>query len=112
MVFWRDNPKGSDLDETRALMVEGQLVPRGITHEGVLEAMRSVPRHEFVPENRRSMAYHDGAMPIGLGQTISQPFMVAVMTQCLFPGTVPSRNQRLGEGAGIRLRCCQCWRIG
>jgi protein-L-isoaspartate(D-aspartate) O-methyltransferase len=64
-------------------MVERQLVPRGIVDRRVLDAMERVPRHEFVPEEQRSRAYADHAMSIGLGQTISQPFMVAVMTQHL-----------------------------
>ncbi|OGB89585.1 protein-L-isoaspartate O-methyltransferase [candidate division WOR-1 bacterium RIFCSPHIGHO2_01_FULL_53_15] len=64
-------------------MVESQLVSRGIKDEKVLEAFRKVPRHEFVPENMRYAAYDDGALPIGSGQTISQPYMVAVMTELL-----------------------------
>ncbi|UCF32100.1 MAG: protein-L-isoaspartate(D-aspartate) O-methyltransferase [bacterium] len=64
-------------------MVETQLVPRGITDERVLSAMRKVPRHLFVPEMQRGSAYEDHPLPIGEGQTISQPFMVAIMTQSL-----------------------------
>jgi len=64
-------------------MVQNQLIPRGITDQNVLNVMTKVPRHEFVPENMASVAYEDSALPIEGGQTISQPFMVAVMTQLL-----------------------------
>jgi protein-L-isoaspartate(D-aspartate) O-methyltransferase len=95
MSFWTDDPGGGDLDQARERMVEVQLVPRGITHPSVLEAMRSVPRHEFVAMRER--AYADSALPIGLGQTISQPYMVAVMTQDLFPvATGRDVKRRLG----------------
>jgi len=67
----------------RQEMVETQLIPRGISDPRVLEAFRRVPRHEFVPENLRYSAYDDCALPIGEGQTISQPFMVAIMTELL-----------------------------
>jgi protein-L-isoaspartate(D-aspartate) O-methyltransferase len=67
----------------RQRMVEEQLIGRDIRNRGVLEAMRSVPRHLFVlPEHRRH-AYSDGPLPIGGGQTISQPYIVALMTQLL-----------------------------
>ena len=71
------------LDWAREKMVESQLVPRGIRDERVLEAMRKVPRHLFVADSQRSSAYADHPLPIGEGQTISQPFMVALMTQAL-----------------------------
>lgn len=67
--------------EARRLMVERQLRGRGITDERVLAAMLLVPRHEFVPEELRGRAYGDHPLAIGEEQTISQPFMVAVMTQ-------------------------------
>ncbi len=67
----------------RALMVEQQLIPRGIADKRVLDAMRSVPRHRFMPEYSRRNAYDDMALPIGQNQTISQPYMVAVMTELL-----------------------------
>lgn len=62
-------------------MVETQLQPRGIHDPRVLEALRRVPREEFVPPDLRGLAYEDGALAIGLGQTISQPFTVAFMCQ-------------------------------
>ena len=64
-------------------MVREQLQERGITDARVLKAMRCVPRHEFVPEAQRGAAYDDHAMPIGFGQTISQPFIVGFMTESL-----------------------------
>jgi protein-L-isoaspartate(D-aspartate) O-methyltransferase len=70
-----------DLDTLRQEMVETQLIPRGIVDARVLDAFRKVPRHKFVPENVLASAYDDCALPIGEGQTISQPYMVAVMTQ-------------------------------
>jgi len=67
----------------RNRMVEEQLMPRGISDKKVLEAFRKVERHEFVPPNVQDSAYEDHPLPIGEGQTISQPYMVALMTQCL-----------------------------
>jgi len=64
-------------------MVETQLIPRGISDKRVLEAFRKVPRHKFIPENLLASAYDDCALPIGEGQTISQPYMVAIMTEKL-----------------------------
>jgi protein-L-isoaspartate(D-aspartate) O-methyltransferase len=72
-----------DWEEQRDQMVKRQLVSRGIKDERVLEAMRKVPRHFFVPEKLRESAYYDGPLSIGEGQTISQPYMVALMTECL-----------------------------
>jgi len=68
-------------DALRASMVETQLVARGVSDERVLAAMRGVPRHLFVGPGMESSAYGDFALPIGEGQTISQPYMVALMTQ-------------------------------
>lgn len=65
----------------RKMMVEQQLIPRGITDLSTLNSMSEVPRHLFIPEERRLYAYEDGPIVIGSGQTISQPYMVALMTQ-------------------------------
>ncbi len=73
----------ADYKRLRDLMVETQLIPRGIKDERVLNAMRNVPRHLFVPEYIRHSAYDDMALPIGEDQTISQPYMVAIMTELL-----------------------------
>lgn len=67
----------------RERMVKDQLESRDIRDERVLEAIRAVPRHRFVPEQHRHLAYADGPLPIGNGQTISQPYIVALMTQML-----------------------------
>jgi protein-L-isoaspartate(D-aspartate) O-methyltransferase len=73
----------SDYALDRKRMVEEQLLHRGIYDERVLSAMRSVERHLFVPYEQRHLAYADGPLPIGHGQTISQPYIVALMTQLL-----------------------------
>lgn len=81
----RRRPGGDD-GRTRAArdrMVDTQILRRGITDARVLAAMRRVPRHLFVPDHLRDQAYDDGALPIGGGQTISQPYIVAVMTSLL-----------------------------
>ena len=70
-------------DEQRAEMVSRQLRRRGIRDQRVLEAMLDLPRHEFVAPEFRSQAYEDRPLPIGAGQTISQPYMVAIMTESL-----------------------------
>ncbi|MGZ5337893.1 MAG: protein-L-isoaspartate(D-aspartate) O-methyltransferase [Solirubrobacterales bacterium] len=74
---------GGDFEAKRAAMVEGQLRGRGITDERVLEAMGDVPREVFVPESQRRRAYADGALAIGQGQTISQPWIVAAICEAL-----------------------------
>ena len=75
---------GSDARrEERMEMVEHQIRRRGVTDQDVLAAMERVPRHEFVPEDLRRQAYADHPLPIGYGQTISQPYIVALMTELL-----------------------------
>jgi len=69
--------------QARFRMVENQIIRRGVRDPLVLEAMRKVPRHVFVPETFRSFAYEDEPLPIGHGQTISQPYIVAYMTEAL-----------------------------
>lgn len=73
----------TDYDNLRRQMVDRQIAGRGIRDPEVLVAMRSVPRELFVPEHLRSLAYDDGPLPIGEGQTISQPYIVALMTEAL-----------------------------
>lgn len=75
--------KEKDWKHERLRMVEGQLKRRGISDERVLQAMSKVQRHHFVPLDCRESAYIDGPLPIGEGQTVSQPYMVGLMTQCL-----------------------------
>lgn len=80
-------------------MVERQLRSRGISDERVLEAMAEVPRERFVPERERSRAYADRALPIGHGQTISQPWIVAAICQALELGGT-ERVLEVGTGSG------------
>jgi len=82
-------------------MVERQLVPRGIKSPDVLDAMRSVPRHLFVPLNMQCNAYDDSPLPIGLGQTISQPYIVAYMTEQLEPFK-GMKVLEIGTGSGYQ----------
>ncbi|HKW61984.1 MAG TPA: protein-L-isoaspartate(D-aspartate) O-methyltransferase [Candidatus Acidoferrum sp.] len=85
----------------RAEMVEKQLRRRGIEDNCVLGAMLAVPRHEFVAEELRARAYEDAPLPIGSGQTISQPYMVAAMTASL--GIRPTdRALEIGAGSGYQ----------
>jgi len=82
-------------------MVQEQLIPRGISDTNVLEAMRSVPRHFFVDDALRSRAYGDFPLPIASGQTISQPYIVAAMTQALAL-TGSERVLEIGTGSGYQ----------
>lgn len=74
---------GEDFTAQRAAMVREQIERRGIRDPQVLAAMRNVPRHNFLPTGQRARAYADGAQRIGQGQTISQPYIVALMTELL-----------------------------
>jgi protein-L-isoaspartate(D-aspartate) O-methyltransferase len=90
-----------DFQKERVAMVEEQLRPRGISDLRVLEAMAKIPRHLFVPGNYQLAAYDDRPLPIGEGQTISQPYMVAVMTQSLgLKGE--ERVLEIGTGSGYQ----------
>ena len=73
----------SEFDIQRERMIRDQIKARGITDTRVLAALRAVPRHRFVPERLRELAYEDGPLPIGNNQTISQPYIVALMTHLL-----------------------------
>ena len=90
-----------ETDAERREMVETQIRKRGVTSARVLEAMASVPRHEFVPDKYRSYAYADKPLPIGEGQTISQPYMVAAMTEAL-ELTGSERVLEIGTGSGYQ----------
>lgn len=85
----------------RRRMVESQIQARGITHPGVLDAMRRVPRHRFLPEGLRASAYDDTPLPIGEGQTISQPYIVAYMTEALDPKRT-DKVLEIGTGSGYQ----------
>ena len=85
----------------RHRMVETQIAARGVRDERVLEAMREVPRHLFIPERVRDEAYDDRPLAIGEGQTISQPYMVAVMTEVL-GAQETDRVLEIGTGSGYQ----------
>lgn len=87
--------------KSRREMVADQLQARGIRNPNVLAAMGRVPRHEFVPADLRSLAYSDRPLPIGNGQTISQPFIVAFMTEALNPAPT-DRMLEIGTGSGYQ----------
>ena len=85
----------------RNAMVARQIEPRGVRSPAVLQAMRAVPRHEFVPEAVRARAYQDSPLPIGEGQTISQPYIVALMTE-LAALRKGARVLEIGTGSGYQ----------
>jgi len=88
-------------DSERNRMVDEQIAGRGVKDERVLAAMRKVPRHEFLPEGIRAMSYQDSALPLGEGQTMSQPYMVALMTELMeLKGT--ERVLEIGTGSGYQ----------
>ncbi|MDX2434764.1 MAG: protein-L-isoaspartate(D-aspartate) O-methyltransferase [Desulfobacterales bacterium] len=90
-----------NFEKARARMVEEQLLPRSIHDQKTLEAMRKVPRHLFVEDAMKNQAYGDSPLPIGRGQTISQPYIVALMTQALgLKGH--ERVLEIGTGSGYQ----------
>ncbi len=98
------SPSATTVDrfiKQRELMVRTQIEERGVTDPAVLAAMRTVPRHRFVPERYLDEAYEDHPLPIGFGQTISQPYIVALMTESLQvkPG---DRVLEIGTGSGYQ----------
>jgi protein-L-isoaspartate(D-aspartate) O-methyltransferase len=91
----------SERTAERAKMVDQTIAARGVTDPAVLAAMRRVPRHEFVPEAQRAHAYDDSALAIGSDQTISQPYIVAVMTEAAHVGP-GKRVLEIGTGSGYQ----------
>jgi len=90
-----------DFEKQKERMVCAQLQSRGIKNQEILDAMRKVPRHEFVPHNMIPYAYNDEPLPIGEGQTISQPYIVAYMTEALeLKGS--DRVLEIGTGSGYQ----------
>jgi len=90
-----------NFEKERRRMVDEQIVGRGVQDGRVLAVLRKVPRHEFLPEAMRGMAYADNALPIGEGQTMSQPYMVALMTELLgLAGK--ERVLEIGTGSGYQ----------
>ena len=90
-----------DYEELREAMVKTQIESRGIKDEDVLSVMRDVPRHLFIDESLWPKAYSDGPLPIGHGQTISQPYIVAFMTELLRPDT-HHMILEIGTGSGYQ----------
>jgi protein-L-isoaspartate(D-aspartate) O-methyltransferase len=92
---------GDPMREARHRMVRGQLIARGISHRRTLAAMAKVPRHLFVPPSLKNAAYDDGPLPVGSRQTISQPYIVALMTEALAPRR-GDRVLEVGTGTGYQ----------
>jgi protein-L-isoaspartate(D-aspartate) O-methyltransferase len=103
---WKSSAEAADgstaqFETARLAMIETQIERRGVRDARVLGAMRAVPRHAFVPPNLRAQAYEDAPLPIGAGQTISQPYMVAAMTAALkLIGN--ERVMEVGAGCGYQ----------
>jgi len=94
-------PQADKYEAARNKMVKTQIQDRGITNIAVLDAMRKVPRHLFIPKEYQDQAYNDYPLPIGYGQTISQPFIVAYMTEALKPGK-KMKALEIGTGSGYQ----------
>lgn len=90
-----------DFDLLRQEMVDKQLIPRGINDEKVIEVFRQVPRHKFVPQEYQKSSYGDFPLPIGNNQTISQPYIVALMTQVLEIKDI-DKVLEIGAGSGYQ----------
>lgn len=111
---WRSGAEAGDrtaaqFEAARAAMIETQIERRGVRDARVLGAMRAVPRHAFVPADFRAQAYEDAPLPIGAGQTISQPYMVAAMTAAL----QVAQNERVLEvGAGCGYQAAVLSKLG
>jgi protein-L-isoaspartate(D-aspartate) O-methyltransferase len=91
-----------DYTVLRKRMIEEQIIPRGIRNQRLLDAFYKVERHKFIPEELRGSAYADFPVPIGEGQTISQPYIVALMTECLGL-TGQEKVLEIGTGSGYQL---------
>jgi len=102
LFFLQDNDPSHSLREQ---MVKTQIESRGVKDAAVLNAMRKVKRHLFIPEESRNKAYHDGPVPIGYGQTISQPYIVAYMTEVIKPQK-HFKVLEIGTGSGYQAAIC------
>ena len=94
-------PQEDKYTKTREEMVKEQIEERGIIHQSTLDAMQKVPRHKFVPPNLVDKAYDDEPLPIGYGQTISQPYIVAYMTAAIEPEP-DQKVLEIGTGSGYQ----------
>lgn len=97
-LLWAADPYQAE----REAMVREQIEARGVRRKEVLQAMRQVPRHLFVPPGMESQAYRDHPLPIGDGQTISQPYIVAFMTELLLEPGAAGRVLEIGTGSGYQ----------
>lgn len=103
-VFWTPTLSAQETDRwiaERLTMVREQIAAQGISDTATLRAMSTVPRHEFVPEQYRNRAYGDHPLPIGYGQTISQPYIVAYMTEMIRP-RAGMKVLEIGTGSGYQ----------
>ena len=97
----------NSFEEKRMEMVSGQIERRGLTGARLLQALRTVPRHRFVPLDEQDQAYHDSPLPIGSGQTISQPYIVALMTSlAVLEGD--ENVLEIGTGSGYQAAVLAC----
>ncbi|MCX6328540.1 MAG: protein-L-isoaspartate(D-aspartate) O-methyltransferase [Bacteroidia bacterium] len=94
-------PQSDKFESIRHRMVKTQIVARGVNNAEVIEAMKKVPRHLFIPKEYEDEAYNDYPLPIGHGQTISQPYIVAYMTEVLKPGS-KMKALEIGTGSGYQ----------
>ncbi|MBN1277874.1 MAG: protein-L-isoaspartate(D-aspartate) O-methyltransferase [Deltaproteobacteria bacterium] len=101
MIFAGVLPEESSFISQRQAMVKNQIEARGISDRATLQSISSVSRHLFVPGKLLDSAYDDRPLPIGYGQTISQPYIVAYMTEIINPGT-DSRVLEIGTGSGYQ----------
>jgi protein-L-isoaspartate(D-aspartate) O-methyltransferase len=102
LPFWvAAAEKDAAYEKARTRMVRSQLERRGIDDPATLKAMGSVPRHLFIPPRLADKAYEDGPLPIGYGQTISQPYIVAIMTETVRPGP-ETKVLEIGTGSGYQ----------
>lgn len=96
-----DRPRFTELESERRAMVRTQIMRRGVKKKAVLDAMRHVPRHRFVPQSLHKQAHADRPLPIGHGQTISQPYIVAFMTE-LLDLKAGDKVLEIGTGSGYQ----------
>ena len=101
LLFLSCSPQDDQYKSDRESMVRWQIEDRGIHNQPTLDAMLSVPRHKFVPPNLLERAYNDGPLPIGYGQTISQPYIVAYMTAAIDPEK-EFKVLEIGTGSGYQ----------
>jgi len=101
IIFKKFYAQDDKYTSERESMVKQQIKYRGITNQPTLKAMASVPRHKFIPSNLIDRAYNDGPLPIGFGQTISQPYIVAYMTAAIDPEK-EFKVLEIGTGSGYQ----------